>query len=401
MDWKYWKPKEPVDIVILTLHVFVLINTLVFEILHLRVTEATLIIFVLFLNVAWTVSLLLFVYRKYEEVEEGVSKKIQKLQKETIKKDKEFQKRQQDFELREKTMNDSLLASAEAQERLSKKANYADVLKIVNSAFGEVHRIMRELNSNGGYEKYFAINLEGASKEELQKTAGELNIIIQKITISLTLLCNQTAAAFRILTGDEHVGVCIKGIIGKDFLREQIGSCYAKTLVRDDASRYDRGLDPVNAANEPILHYLTDKENTSFSRIIQSIKANSPQPFFCNSLPLLAYYENTSFLNPKYRGRPTKRPGGQFSDEEIIQDWTLPYRACIVFPLLPDHIADKDLDKLEGFLCVDTFKMNVFNAEYDIVLLAGLSDGVYNKVHLLNMFIEKLTKLKETLAKLN
>ena len=400
MNWERWIPKEPLEWVTLALHLFVLVYAIVFEVAHFEKTELALVCFIVFINIVWTISMIIFIFKKYAEADIDFKENIKKQDYEVELKEKSFLLKQTQFELREKTLNDSLVQSVIARQQLERKAKYADILKTINGAFGEIHRIMRELNSNGGYEKYLEMDLSKLSKEELKKVEQGMNGIITKITQGLIQVCNQIESAFRILTGDEKIAVCIKGIVGKNLLENNIESCYAITLLRDHRSNYERGLDPLDVNNKPILHYLTEDHNTSFSVIIKSIRKKSAKPFFCNVLPLLNPYENSSFNNPKY-GKPTKRPWMNFSDEQVIDAWTLPYRACIVYPLLPDHNADQALDKLEGFLCVDSYEMNVFNESYDPVLLAGLSDGVYNKIHLLNVFIEKSMKLKEILETIN
>jgi hypothetical protein len=62
----------------------------------------------------------------------------------------------------------------------------------------------------------------------------------------------------------------------------------------------------------------------------------------------------------------------------------------IVVPVTP-MIAFKQNRKSEllGFLCVDCSKKNVFNKRYDIPLIQGVADGIYD-------LLEKIKILQET-----
>lgn len=55
----------------------------------------------------------------------------------------------------------------------------------------------------------------------------------------------------------------------------------------------------------------------------------------------------------------------------------LPYRSELVVPILPFKVNNKPDPKLSGFLCVDSNKPNYFEDRYDLAILQGVSDNIY------------------------
>lgn len=377
MSWERFKPKEPIDWTLLGLHLVIIVYAIITEIFHLNTNVFLLALFIVIINLVWTVSMILLVKKLTDRI------------------DKELSEKQSELDTEKKNFEENKRIYLSTLEKLGKKANYAEILFTLNSAFGEVHQVMREINLNGGSDQYFNINLHELDKPTLQNYIQNIGNIIANINNALTRLCNHTETAFRILTGDETVAVCIKIISGD--LNGDLESCDAITLVRGNATQSKRGLkEQYKADGKVLLHKLTELNNTSFSTVIRSIERKAPRPFFCNSLPLSWPYENSSFYNVKYNDgvKPQKRPGMNWKDDEIIADWTLPYKAAIVSPLYPGQLDDIALNKLKGFFCIDTAKTNTFDETYDSILLAGIADGCYNKIALLKRFLDKFTEAK-------
>ncbi len=58
--------------------------------------------------------------------------------------------------------------------------------------------------------------------------------------------------------------------------------------------------------------------------------------------------------------------------------WPLPYKSTIVVPICP--IEENTLAGLVGFLCVDSTRNLAFKKDYDVELLLGIAEGIYNTV---------------------
>lgn len=63
------------------------------------------------------------------------------------------------------------------------------------------------------------------------------------------------------------------------------------------------------------------------------------------------------------------------SSYDVYQE--LPYRSELVVPILPLKVDNKPDPKLSGFLCVDSNKPNFFEDRYDLAILQGVSDNIY------------------------
>ena len=97
--------------------------------------------------------------------------------------------------------------------------------------------------------------------------------------------------------------------------------------------------------------------------------------FLSNDLLSLEDYENSSFLlfpdfNKETRADESKRR----------KNWPLKYKSELVVSLTPLEKESRTDYPILGFLCVDCEleKKEVFNSYYDVPLLLGVSDGLYD-----------------------
>jgi hypothetical protein len=141
-------------------------------------------------------------------------------------------------------------------------------------------------------------------------------------------------------------------------------------LCRDSKckKRYDQDY-------ENIEHKIAN--NTCYQRIISKFFSNKTTEmyFLCNDLSGLNDYENSSFLlYPDYtkeiREDETKRRS----------NWPLKYKSELVVSLTPLEKETQTNFPILGFLCIDCEleKKEVFNSYYDVPLLLGISDGLYD-----------------------
>lgn len=126
---------------------------------------------------------------------------------------------------------------------------------------------------------------------------------------------------------------------------------------------------------EQIEHKIAN--NTCYQRIISKFFSNRPNEmyFLCNELLALEDYENSSFLlypeyNKEIREEESKRR----------KNWPLKYKSELVVSLTPLEKETQTNYPILGFLCIDCEleKKEVFNSYYDVPLLLGVSDGLYD-----------------------
>jgi hypothetical protein len=86
-----------------------------------------------------------------------------------------------------------------------------------------------------------------------------------------------------------------------------------------------------------------------------------------------------SYINTRLTNWPPKKIRG-FNWLIRQLSWPLQYRSTIVVPLLPLSANDQNEDALRGFLCIDSPRMVAFYEQYDVEILKGLADGLYNKI---------------------
>jgi hypothetical protein len=142
-------------------------------------------------------------------------------------------------------------------------------------------------------------------------------------------------------------------------------------LIRDSEGkeRY------ANSTYDSKIHTIAN--NTCYQRIISKFFSGKfdDMYFLSNDIPSIEDYENSSFeLFPKYtteirNNKDTRR-----------SEYPLEYRSELVVSITSIIKEDKTTFPILGFLCVDCEleKVEVFNSKYDVPLLQGVSDGLYD-----------------------
>lgn len=195
---------------------------------------------------------------------------------------------------------------------------------------------------------------------EIHKLVRERKYDIPSIVRACELLCTELATAFTVITGTK-CNVAIK-VLEEDKDENGVQKLKAITFSRShDTSR--------NPKVNEIKHWVD--RNTDFYTILEKIDQPKGCYFFANSLSLRVGYLNTSF--PVY---------GHADPEENIflryWRWPLPYKSTIVVPICPCDEPSKKM--LLGFLCVDSVNAGSFKKHYDVTLLNGVADGIYNLI---------------------
>lgn len=219
--------------------------------------------------------------------------------------------------------------------RYSRKARYSESL-------GDLNRIFREI----------------------QATACNPEATVDHIKLSCKSIVDCLSSVFSLITGT-RCAVCIKGIEW-DPNQPEGANIRPKvfTLTRDAKSeeREERA--------QNIDHWID--QNTDF----EQLHAETLPYFFSNYLPGIRGYKNTSF---KIYKPPWDLNIPIFSD--IVRDitWRLPYKSTIVMPI-SRRDTPPDGQRLVGYLCLDSRSRRAFNRRYDIDLLKGVSDCLYDLV---------------------
>ena len=135
-----------------------------------------------------------------------------------------------------------------------------------------------------------------------------------------------------------------------------------KNLCRDSEHKVKRETPNYLSVDHTIIG------NTAFSKVLSRVTRDFAKTkyYINNDIPSDAEYENTS--------------------KEVYEDGVLPYKSEIVVPIMPLHFTDKDNWEILGFLCVDCDEKNKFDEKYDVAIIEGVADGIYDI--LLNMIVK-------------
>jgi hypothetical protein len=231
-----------------------------------------------------------------------------------------------------------LICSIVQEFRYSRKTRYAESLPLIGMV----------------YERC----IEGASPQ----IGSE-----KEIRQCTQLICNYLASALSIITGT-RCSVCIKVL---DSSPAQIvdGSSRisVSTLCRDEASR-ERGKGDFKGE----VHWLD--QNSDFLDMFETINKPNGGTYFANNLPSRYDYRNTSFNT--YGGKPKDISVPIVRTVVRNLTWTLPYKSTIgsvIYPMEPSATVDR----LVGFLCVDSNSRRSFSKRYDVGLVRAVSGALH------------------------
>jgi hypothetical protein len=185
----------------------------------------------------------------------------------------------------------------------------------------------------------------------------------QNIVDTLVFICTCIKRIFESKTGWK-CSVSIKVLTSNVLISDEIKpEAEVITLCRDE--------DSISRANgKKVIHNIFN--NSCFSYILDNIAKPKGKFYINNNLPADKTYRNTSF-----------EVYGEVSDKfetenERTKNWTLPYMSEIVVPITPMIELNRQKNEMIGYLCVDCSPKNAFNTVYDIPMIRGVADGIYD-----------------------
>lgn len=213
---------------------------------------------------------------------------------------------------------------------------YGDAIIILQNIFSNVHFLRKK---------------KAQDKKELVKV--------------LVIMCNGLKELFYIRYKYKY-SVCIKVLSNQIDKKKVTQQAVIETLCRDKESYHSRSV--PNSISHNIL------DNTCFVEVLNNIDNSKKAHFLSNDIPANEYYNNSSF---QIYG---ELPSDCYTKEDREKYWTLPYKSEIVVPITPliiDQNADRKSQFL-GYLCIDCDHVNAFHYKYDVEMLKGVADGIYD-----------------------
>jgi hypothetical protein len=147
-------------------------------------------------------------------------------------------------------------------------------------------------------------------------------------------------------------------------------NCSVSIKVPINSGDVDEKASMENLCRDPENYKLRDTQiykdtnhtiigNTAFQKALNNVlKDNSKKYYLNNSISKTKDYENTS---------KDSNPNGKIS-----------YESELVYPIIPMINDDPKNILCKGFLCIDCDKENAFNENYDVAIIEGVADGIYD-----------------------
>lgn len=186
-----------------------------------------------------------------------------------------------------------------------------------------------------------------------------------EITRTLKELCDHFAQALTMINY-HPVAVCVKFLYAKE------GKLIVSTLARDATSA---SQNRKYGGSDKVEHWVNTR-NSGFYLIYERMFKSHVEPFlFQRFLPWKKGYQNTR-LDPSWN--EPRIPIVGFIWRQIR--WPLPYRSAITVPIVPLDPNLHDPSAIRGYLCIDSNRNWSFSRRYDVDLIRGMADGIYNQV---------------------
>lgn len=230
--------------------------------------------------------------------------------------------------------------------RYRKKTQYADAFGAINIGFSHLHRLRR---------------IEKPSIDQILSELGKL--------------CDEVSNAFCRIYGSK-IGVCIK------FIENDNGRPRCKTLIRDS---YSNAQSRKSGSQDITKHWID--ANSDFEFIYSNFdNENVDTSYYLEQhLPNCLDYKNTR-LNPGWKSKPFP-----FFPERFVRKWNWPlsYKSTLIVPIVPLFANDQSQEAIRGFLCADSPEEGIFNKYYDVDIMKGVADGIYNQIDLIYHLIKE------------
>jgi len=194
---------------------------------------------------------------------------------------------------------------------------------------------------------------------------------IEKVQITevMSSLCGELKKLFELRIKDNTYSVIIF-LFGPMNQSENILDTEVTPSFYDESSFHKKR----NAQTKHTIY-----SNTSFLEIFQNLLDPAGCYFFQNHLPVQILYKNSYSNIYGTVSREIESP------EDRRKTWTLPFRSEIVVPLAPIEIPDTERKKqFLGYLAVNCNNEFAFHKKYDVNMLRGIADGIYDIIKLKN-----------------
>ena len=126
-------------------------------------------------------------------------------------------------------------------------------------------------------------------------------------------------------------------------------------------------------------HFSRDTEK--YKSIKHTIIGNTPFTYCLNNV--INNASNKAYIN----NNVNETENYNNTSIECYSDGKLPYNSELVFPIVPIINESKKNFICHGFICIDTIKIDAFKSKYDIAIIEGVADGIYDLISERNKFI--------------
>lgn len=225
-----------------------------------------------------------------------------------------------------------------------KSLSHGELIVQLSDHFSKIHAVRG---------KYRLLDMELAiSKNENEKMSlKEKELKLDQASLfALETICESLQKHFCKKTNSE---CCVSIKLLKDVRSDTLRDTVVYNAYRDEEHKSRNTKKYLN-----LRHAI--KDNTPFDEIaekIQKVDTDEYCHFLHGDINNDPYYKNTS--------------------KELYKNGKLPYNSELVVPLAPPNELGQDLI---GFLCVDSKKKNRFGKKYDLPVLKGVADGIYDVI---------------------
>ncbi|MDI9363565.1 MAG: hypothetical protein QM541_01345 [Flavobacterium sp.] len=210
-----------------------------------------------------------------------------------------------------------------------RNTHYGDAIILLKDTFAQVHAYRKKQDN-------------GHQDEDFMRT--------------MLLFCNNLKEIFDNTT-KSACSISIKVPLGDNTVHEKT---VLVNLTRD-VSHQERDTQKYIDIQHTILG------NTAFSYSLNKVMTNDSKKFYVNN----NINESENYIN---------------TSKTCYKDGKLPYNSELVFPIVPlVQINHKNYDCC-GFICVDSEKKNTFTSKYEIAIVEGVADGIYDIIYERNKF---------------
>jgi len=170
----------------------------------------------------------------------------------------------------------------------------------------------------------------------------------------------------------------------KEFMNSMIVFCNSLKEIYDKITKSDCSVsikvplkdDSIN--EHSILMNLTrdvkhnNRDTEKYSKIKHTIIGNTPFSYCINKV--IKNARNKAYINNNIN----ETTNYDNTSKECYDNEVLPYHSELVYPIIPAINVDNKNYYCHGFICIDSNKKDAFKTPYDIAIIEGVADGIYD-----------------------